>query len=147
MKLVSDCGKRKQDGIFLLCIDREHDDDMEGRIYYFHNELTCEYYSIVSGLLQMDKLLDELESLKPSLRAAAFSWGISREREDDNIWSAAPGDIEEGRLATVVIEIYFRRNGSWQGELTWKDKKERFRSVLELIGLLGDVLILSLKKG
>ena len=43
-----------------------------------------------------------------------------------------------GKLATFVVHVQCHQNATWQGEITWLDeeKKESFRSLLELIKLM-----------
>ena len=50
--------------------------------------------------------------------------------------------LKRGKMSTFAIQILFRRNASWQGTITWVDKnrKQNFRSVLELITLLNSAL-------
>ena len=45
---------------------------------------------------------------------------------------------EPGSVCTFMIRVMFRQNASWQGRLTWANKKreESFRSVLELLFLI-----------
>ena len=47
-----------------------------------------------------------------------------------------------GTDATFVIRVQHRQHSSWQGELTWvdKQKKEYFRSALELVRLIDGAL-------
>ena len=49
---------------------------------------------------------------------------------------------EQKPLATFQLSVLFRQNASWQGSLTWLERAEeaRFRSVLELVGLLDSAL-------
>ena len=49
---------------------------------------------------------------------------------------------ERGECATFVVRVMYRQNTSWQGEVTWveEQKKERFRSALELVRLLDSAL-------
>lgn len=59
-------------------------------------------------------------------------------------WLDAPADERPrmGKMATFVVQVLFRRNASWQGTITWLDKKQtqNFRSVLELILLMNSAL-------
>ena len=50
--------------------------------------------------------------------------------------------IQAGAAATFAIRILFRQNVSWQGSITWVEGGQEvcFRSVLELIVLMNDVL-------
>lgn len=49
-------------------------------------------------------------------------------------------DADTGRKtdATFVVRMMYRQHSSWQGEVTWidREKKEYFRSAMELIKLL-----------
>lgn len=49
-------------------------------------------------------------------------------------------DIENthGERATFIVNVLYRQHASWQGQITWvdKNKKENFRSILELIKLI-----------
>jgi hypothetical protein len=49
-------------------------------------------------------------------------------------------------LATFDINVMFRQNASWQGSILWRNRKleSRFRSVLELVGLMDDALTATL---
>lgn len=49
---------------------------------------------------------------------------------------------QRGKEATFVIHVKYRQNASWQGEVTWvdKQKKEYFRSALELVRLLDSAM-------
>ena len=49
---------------------------------------------------------------------------------------------QRGTDATFIVRVMYRQNASWQGEVTWVDrqKKERFRSALELVRLLDSAM-------
>ena len=42
------------------------------------------------------------------------------------------------KTETFILNIYDRQNATWQGSVTWVDKKEKqqFRSALELLKLI-----------
>ena len=44
---------------------------------------------------------------------------------------------------TFVVHVISQENATWQGQVTWLDKKETmsFRSLLELIKLMDDALM------
>jgi len=50
--------------------------------------------------------------------------------------------IRQGYQATFMVKILFRQHTSWQGTITWLEKKreQTFRSVLELILLMDSAL-------
>ena len=43
---------------------------------------------------------------------------------------------------TFIVKVDYCQNGTWQGEVVWADenKKERFRSMLELVKLMDEAL-------
>lgn len=45
-------------------------------------------------------------------------------------------------LATFEIKVLFRQNASWQGSILWRNRmrESRFRSALELVGLMDEAL-------
>jgi hypothetical protein len=47
-----------------------------------------------------------------------------------------------GNKGTFVIKIFNRQNSTWQGTITWTDRKETrpFRSLLEMIKLIDSAL-------
>ncbi|NBK92610.1 hypothetical protein D5278_11615 [bacterium 1XD21-13] len=49
---------------------------------------------------------------------------------------------QRGRDSTFIIHVKYRQNASWQGEVTWvdKQKKEYFRSALELVRLIDSAM-------
>jgi len=46
------------------------------------------------------------------------------------------------RKETFLLQIKFQENSSWQGTMTWIEKKkdQRFRSTLEMIKLIDNAL-------
>lgn len=47
-----------------------------------------------------------------------------------------------GEKATFIIQVQFRQNASWQGTITWAEKKKtmRYRSTLEMLKLMDEAL-------
>ena len=43
---------------------------------------------------------------------------------------------------TFVVQVQFQQNATWQGTITWTDRKktQRFRSTLEMIKLIDNAL-------
>ena len=48
----------------------------------------------------------------------------------------------KGERATFVVQIQYRQNATWQGQVLWAEKDERkaFRSALELLKLIDSAL-------
>ena len=47
-----------------------------------------------------------------------------------------------GKHATFIVQIQYRQNATWQGQIVWAEKNETkyFRSALELIKLIDSAL-------
>ena len=54
------------------------------------------------------------------------------------------GNLENvsGKKATFIVQVQFKQNATWQGTITWTEKKkeQRFRSTLEMIKLMNDAV-------
>ncbi len=46
------------------------------------------------------------------------------------------------KKGTFIVKVDYCDNGTWQGEVTWaeENKRERFRSMLELIKLMDEAM-------
>lgn len=55
----------------------------------------------------------------------------------------------ENQKGTFILNIKYRRNATWQGEITWIDKKEtrKFRSALELVKMIDGALDENFQQG
>ena len=47
-----------------------------------------------------------------------------------------------GKIGTFLVHVKYRQNATWQGSVTWVEKKEKqqFRSALELLKLIESAL-------
>lgn len=50
--------------------------------------------------------------------------------------------MKQGELGTFVVHISHNENATWQGEIVWaeRNKKQKFRSALELLKLIDSAL-------
>lgn len=50
---------------------------------------------------------------------------------------------KKGAEGTFLVHVQFRQNATWQGQVTWVDKKQtcQFRSALELMKLIDSALL------
>ena len=106
---------------------------------YFEEE---PYFDNLTQLLiRMEGLLDALDFPQRSMEGRAFDQ--PEQRAAAGAPRPAPEALGEQKpLATFQLSVLFRQNASWQGSLTWLERAEeaRFRSVLELVGLLDSAL-------
>ena len=115
------------------------------RIYYYQDKnpkgyvfspWTGEQYSF-SGtmelLLRLEALMDERNSPRPTTELRG-KWELYRQENE--------GDPDGTPLASFKIDVLFRYNSTWQGNLLWieKGQEAQFRSALELLMLIDNVL-------
>ena len=103
----------------------------------------------------MERLYDELQHPQAALRIRSFQIERRKKRRTAKKEEALalPEHMgkemkvmeefekvteQRGRDSTFIIHVKYRQNASWQGEVTWvdKQKKEHFRSALELVRLI-----------
>ncbi|MBQ3535103.1 MAG: hypothetical protein IJN18_03185 [Clostridia bacterium] len=123
-------------GTFLIAVDRYHRGEMSGAFYHPVRRESGTFASLIQLLLQMEQSMDQ-ENLPQSFHAPR-SFAPYR----GFLWAGDACRFISGREATFVVNIRFRRNSSWQGEVFYqKDSRPRpFRSVLELIGLMDSLM-------
>lgn len=115
---------------FIVCID-SCEKEWSGRFYNFSSEKEGRFENLVDLLIEMERCLDQTQS--------RHRFEPIKEPEKTG---SCDIEYEDGKVATLLIRILFRRNSSWQGSILWFEGKreEAFRSVLELIFLMKDSL-------
>ena len=121
----------------IICADSFEGGLLSGRLC--HPALTEEdsFSGVLEFLRKMEALLNGMEFPQSFTAPRSF-----QSPEGWTAGSSETGAIRRGRLATFAVRIMFRRNASWQGSVTWleEDRKENFRSVLELLLLMDSAL-------
>ena len=122
----------------LVYIDSNYQGILSGR---FYNPIQgqCEsFHSLAQLMLKIDRNLDDCQMPQAFHSQRSFSQDI-RDSSWEESYLTPPG-----RKANFIIRVLFRRHSSWQGSVTWLETRQtqRFRSVLELMGLLESTLAL-----
>lgn len=132
-----------------ICIEDYRNTEISGRLY--HTDLPGEYLFANSGqlMLGIESLLNAVNYPEASTEPRTFrdSGGVNDMQEErphptENA-KTAPLNVQ-GKLATFIVHAQYRQNTSWQGSLLWleENKKQFFRSELELLKLIDSALIL-----
>lgn len=121
----SPCGSR-------VCIVKVYsyaDRNPEGIIQNPNFDQDVSFANLAQMLFSMDALFDEIGNPRRTMKPRGFVAEQAKAR--------CAGEASECKrpLATFRIDVMFRQNASWQGNLIWLERKEeaQFRSVLELI--------------
>ena len=103
---------------------------------YVHSPWTGERHRFSSAmelLLCLEALMDERNSPRPTTELRGKHEAFRLEYDEET----------EGKpIASFKIDVLFRYNSTWQGNLLWieKGQEAQFRSVLELMVLMDNVL-------
>ena len=107
-----------------MVVTEYHDGVMHGILRHPRLDKPIPIQSMTQFILTMDSLLD-LEGCP-----------------DSPLPLVRPIPEEETAIATFQIQVLFREHSTWQGRMVWKDADQEasFRSVLELMQLLDEIL-------
>ncbi|MBQ7859438.1 MAG: hypothetical protein IJ347_04835 [Faecalibacterium sp.] len=120
----------------LICVDSYTDGVLKGRICNPTRKMAG-FDSLSQFLVKMETLLDELQMPQAYTATRTFPTDVCR------IPDTKPDTyLQKGILATFEVKVIFRRHTSWQGVITWQEKRQEqsFRSVLELVLLMDSAL-------
>lgn len=111
---------------------------MKGYLYHVQSDKRIEFSSAVEMLLQMEELMDKTNSPQRSEDPRSFAGETGRRPSTDG----QVGTDKTPCLATFQLNVMFRQNATWQGNLLWTDEcmEAHFRSVLEVINLMNNAL-------
>lgn len=121
----------------LVCIDSYHDKIMKGRIENPFIDGSIEFSGLMSFLLTMEGLLEQMkypqayEIKRTFMEESGYQYRIGQHNQEN-----------KGKKGTFTLKILFRQNASWQGFVLWEERglKKSFRSVLELLILMNSAL-------
>ena len=125
-----------------VCIDEYCDGIIRGRIYNNYLEEPLTFQNVMQMLKKMDAMFDAFEYPQKTVETRSF---FETEKQEEMLQTVlmnpSPQDAR-GKKATFHVKVVFRKNATWQGNVTWIDenKEESFRSVLELLMLFESAL-------
>lgn len=104
------------------------------KVYMFKNE-----YDLLSGINQLCNSIG-----LPGQYCRYRSFKIKRTKtilkEADKFMDDDIKNTVKNGKATFLIHIQYRKNATWQGNITWveKNKTQNFRSAIEMLDLMGE---------
>lgn len=146
-------GLRYGTDLVSLCLDSGE----QGELYHLYGAKSAAFDSLFEAVNRMEELYDALSSPRASAGRRSFLRERKREalppeKKPEGFLHGTGESLDAGALerllrrrgakATFWIRVLYRQYTSWQGEVTWveRQKKEHFRSVLELLGLIDSAL-------
>ena len=121
---------------------------IRGRFYHPTFGRAKNFQSLIELLKMMDQLFNDISYPTPSMEIRKFQPDLPEISYTDKSPKGNEDGVgmhyldRKGKLATFSVKVQFRRNASWQGTLRWidKNKKDYFRSTLEMIMLMDSAL-------
>lgn len=129
------------------CIDSSGNGDYQGCIWQQYDSQPILFDGMVDMILQMDKLFDMWGFPQQGVKTRSFVDIATPPRKVnilDKDQKIQKFDVQEkiGKCGTFLIQVKYRQNASWQGEVVWKEQNKRmhFRSVLELMKMIDSAM-------
>ena len=130
------------DSKFVINVDSISGGKPSGTFSHMHSRQSYPFTGFDSLILQMEQLLDQLNH--PQRYFEERHWERKNPPAPESlILEDSPVDSNRsGKMATFVVFVMMRQHGTWQGEVTWIERKKKvyFRSALELLELLENAL-------
>lgn len=123
---------------FLLSLSDAEYGGKKGKLRYLYDKEPFYFSDLTDAVLKMEEILDN--HMPPRSLSPMRSFETSEKKEKSMILLHRGNDAKGGRERKELfyIQIYYRQNSSWQGEVRWQNGSQKmyFRSVLELLKLL-----------
>lgn len=126
-----------------ICIDSIVDGEMSGALYHCYSSEPVFFSNIIRMIEAAESFFDQIQFPQSSTQIRSFS-------KKEHLVEAKPEKVcaeeeilgKSGKVGTFLLNVRYRQNSSWQGELQWIENNMifRFSSVLELIKILSNAL-------
>lgn len=128
---------------FKIIIEKKDGYDIAGILYNEFYGITFNFQGIRQMLSNLDDFFDYVNFPQATHEKRSFDeGGVKKESHPPRgLREVSPEEMKDKR-ATFLLHVQFRQNSTWQGTLEWisEGKTKRFRSELEMIGLIAETL-------
>ena len=144
--------EKKLPNLVCLCIDRNQDGEIGGKIYNRYSKEPEEFDNVVQMIRNLENFYNRISVPQSSMQLRGFTKEeIICNQEQEEFREFLDEDFlldRKGIYATFLVAVRFRQNATWQGEIYWMEKKkeEKFKSVLELLILIDNILFMKDKE-
>ncbi|MGN0986671.1 MAG: hypothetical protein ACI4OO_02425 [Otoolea sp.] len=128
-----------------VCVDSIENGNITGRFYHKYKKEAEEFRSVSMLLDKMDRLFDRIDFPQSSTRRRTFHpKDEPNKKKKEAVQVADTKEImgHSGDKGTFIVQVKYRQNSTWQGEVTWTERRQKqyFRSALELLKLIDSAL-------
>ncbi len=137
-----------------ICVDSFENADYQGRLWNQYDSDPLMFDGIVNLTEQMDYLFDKWNFPQKANKYRTFS-DKTEIIIKQNILRGGSGmsihNIQDkrGDKGTFIVQVQYRQNSTWQGQVIWaeQNRKEHFRSALELMKLIDGAMSSTMEEG
>lgn len=130
--------------LLAICIDRSEDGDYAGNAWDQYHTDPTPFANMMELIRHIEKFFDELDFPQRSTVPRSFSEDqsapvrIPLHRRAERVKVMDNLEDKRGNQGTFIVQIKYRQNATWQGQVVWaeKNRKMYFRSALELLHLI-----------
>lgn len=127
---------------YKICIDECRHENILGIMYCGIKPEGVPFKGVEELLFEMENIMNQIKFPEASMETRSFVGKktplrfplstILESQKEMRKYNASP---QAGKKATVLVQIQFRQNASWQGQAKWLEAEEtfQFKSELELI--------------
>ncbi len=129
---------------FRIIIERTENHDIAGVLYNDFYGIAIDFQGIRQMLSRLDDFFDYVHFPQATHEKRSFHEDSARKGKHPlyGLREVSAEEMQE-KQAAFLLHVQFRQNSTWQGTLEWLSQKKtkRFRSELELIGLIAEAFI------
>ena len=136
-------------GRLLILVDGYREGDLIGRVYPWWETQEAAFSQLCQLLLTLDGWMDRMDYPQKAVERRSFCDDTAAAPRKGRPRPVARRTVPGGNQATFIVQVKYRQNATWQGQVTWaeRDRTQTFRSALELLKLLDGALWASRGEG
>lgn len=130
-----------------VCIHGRTDGDYYGELWHQYATRPASFGSMLDAVFQMEEMYDQWNFPQRSTKCRTFHDTPDQEERTPNFKRGKTMNLhnvqeKRGKQGTFIVQVQYRQNSSWQGQVIWaeENKKEHFRSTLELMKLIDSAM-------
>lgn len=130
----------------VICVDNYENSIPKGFVCSQIYEFPLPFCGVIELFKIIDNIMDDLAFPQKSMDYRRFSRYIDEESEHElKLYNDEKSLLtNQGKIATFMVQVLFRQNATWQGNISWLNNKktQNFRSSLEMLKLMDDAITL-----
>ena len=128
-----------------VCIDDSSAENIAGRMYCGVKPEGVPFVGVEKLVFEMESIMDRIKFPEAAIEKRSFAGKSKMVKlplqailESQKEMKKFNPDIQSGKKATLIAQIQFRQNSTWQGFVKWVEGNEtyKFESELEFIQIL-----------